>query len=114
MALADWESSAHDSRVLNDAVRIRRILPLFENWFYLGDAGYGLTRWRLTPFRGVRYHLKEWNAAAAANVLRLKEKELYNMRHLSPRNVIERTYGIVKARFPILRDMPSDVVVNKK
>ena len=112
MALAGWESSAHDSRVLNDAVRIRRILPLFENWFYLGDAGYGLTRWCLTPFGDVRYHLNEWNAAAAANVLRLNEKELYNMRHSSLRNVIERTYGIVKARFPILRDMPSGYSLN--
>ena len=55
MALAGWEGSAHDARVLNDAVRVRRILPLFENWFYLGDAGYGLTRWCLTPITLVTF-----------------------------------------------------------
>lgn len=27
--------------------------------FDLGDAGYGLTTEVMTPYRGVRYHLKE-------------------------------------------------------
>ena len=70
VAVTGWEGSAHDARVLNDAVRVRRILPLFKDWFYPGDAGYALTRWCLTPFRGVCYHLKEWNAAAAAILCR--------------------------------------------
>ena len=94
------------ARVLTDAVRVHRIVPQHNGWFYLGDAGYGLTLWCLTPFRGVRYHLKEWEAAIAANILPKNAKELYNMRHSSLRNVIERIYGVVKARFPILRDMP--------
>jgi hypothetical protein len=34
-------------------------------------------------------------------------QELYNLRHSSLRNVIERTYGAVKSKFPILRTMTS-------
>lgn len=106
MALAGWEGSAHDARVLNDAVQVRKLLPLFDSWYYLGDARYGLTPWCLTPYCGVRYNLREWDSAALANILPVNAKELFNMRHSALRNVIDRTYGSVKARFPILRVMP--------
>jgi hypothetical protein len=33
-------------------------------------------------------------------------KELYNLRHASLRNVIERTFGVSKKRFKILKDPP--------
>jgi hypothetical protein len=56
--LAGWESSAHDGLVLNDA--LNKGFPIREGKFYLGDAGYGLKPYLLTPYRGVRYHLKEW------------------------------------------------------
>ncbi|XP_062100555.1 uncharacterized protein LOC133806473 [Humulus lupulus] len=35
------------------------------------------------------------------------KKELFNYRHSSLRNVIERCFGVLKARFPILKQMPS-------
>ena len=56
-ALTGWEGSAHDSRVLHDAKL--RGFPLFPGKYYLGDAGYALSWHVLTPYRGVRYHLKE-------------------------------------------------------
>lgn len=31
--------------------------------YYLADAGYGIQTGILPPYRGVRYHLKEWVAA---------------------------------------------------
>ena len=43
MSTAGWEGSAHDACVLNDAVRTRLILPLYDGWFYVGNSGYGLT-----------------------------------------------------------------------
>ena len=112
IALAGWEGSAHDARVLHDAAVVRRILPLYDGWYYLGDAGYGLSLWCLTPFRGVRYHLSEWNAAIATNIFPQNARELFNMRHSKLRNVIERIYGVVKARYPILRDMPHGYDIN--
>jgi hypothetical protein len=70
----------------------------------LGDAGYGLSHGCLTPYRGVRYHLKEW---ARRDLRPQNKEELYNLRHSSLRNVIERIFGVLKKRFPILVVMPS-------
>lgn len=60
--------------------------------------------WCLVPYRGVRYHLKEW---ARGNRKPLNAKELFNLRHSSARNIIERVFGILKKRFPILELMSS-------
>ena len=98
--LAGWEGSAHDSRVLDDArMKGLHILP---GRFYLGDAGYALSWKVLTPYRGVRYHFKEW---AQGNRRPQNAKELYNLRHSALRNVIERIFGVVEKRFPILVEM---------
>jgi len=51
----------------------------------------------ITPYSGVRYHLKEYSRRGPQNA-----KELFNLRHSSLRNVIERTFGILKIRFPII------------
>lgn len=74
--LTGWEGSAHDSRVLNDAKT--KGFALFAGKFYLGDARYALSTYVLTPYRGVRYHLKEWGLA---NQRPQNAKELYNYRH---------------------------------
>jgi DDE superfamily endonuclease len=55
--LAGWEGSAHDGKVLNDALDKGFIIP--DGKYYLCDAGYGLRKGCLTPYRGVRYHLRE-------------------------------------------------------
>ncbi|XP_072087167.1 protein ALP1-like [Arachis hypogaea] len=65
--------------------------------FYLGDAGFMLKPGILTPYRGVRYHLKEYSVRKLQN-----PKELFNHRHSSLRNVIERSFGVLKKRFPII------------
>jgi hypothetical protein len=36
--------------------------------YYLTDAGYANTPWRLTPYRGVRYHLHEWSKSGSRYV----------------------------------------------
>jgi hypothetical protein len=100
--LCGWEGSAYDSRVLNDAKT--KGLPLPPGKFYLGDAGYALSWTCLTPYRGVRYHLKEW---ALGNRKPQNMKELYNLRHSSLRNAIERIFAVVKKRFPIIVTMRS-------
>lgn len=55
--LAGWEGSAHDVKALNNSFERGFNIPTGK--YYLGDAGYGLSLKVLTPYRGVRYHLKE-------------------------------------------------------
>uniref|UniRef100_A0A2N9HGQ6 DDE Tnp4 domain-containing protein n=1 Tax=Fagus sylvatica TaxID=28930 RepID=A0A2N9HGQ6_FAGSY len=51
----------------------------------------------IAPYGGVRYHLKEYSTHPPQNA-----KELFNLRHASLRNVIERAFGVLKKRFPII------------
>jgi DDE superfamily endonuclease len=55
----------------------------------------------LTPYRGVRYHLKEWSQIQ--NAKPADYQVLFNLRHSSARNVIERAFGVIKRRFQILK-----------
>ncbi|GJU90063.1 ALP1-like protein [Tanacetum coccineum] len=66
--------------------------------YYLCDAGYTNGEGFLTPFRGQRHHLNDWSNPPTT------AKELYNKKHSSTRNVIERCFGLIKARWAILRD----------
>lgn len=62
--LAGWEGSAHDARVLADACGKKRgAFTVPRGRYYLGDAGYANSDKILSPYRGVRYHLKEWDKA---------------------------------------------------
>lgn len=101
--LTGWEGSAHDGRVLEDAKT--KGFPHVQGKFMLGDCGYALSSTVLTPHRGVRCHLKEFQAANAGGPR--NAKELFNLKHSSLRNVVERSFGVIKKRFPILVVMPS-------
>ena len=69
----------------------------------IADAGYGLERTVLTPFRGIRYHLRERNDPLAQRGKKPKNRfELFNLRHALFRNVVERTIGVWKARWRVL------------
>ncbi|CAN6472268.1 unnamed protein product [Victoria cruziana] len=79
--MAGWEGSASDSRVLYSA---------------LDDP--------TDPFiipRGHRYHMSEFNVPGARTI-RTKE-ELFNHRHSSLCTTVERIFGLLKGRFPILK-----------
>ncbi|XP_026396375.1 uncharacterized protein LOC113291008 [Papaver somniferum] len=69
--------------------------------FYLGDAGFANMPQFITPYRGVRYHLKEFGGNRPKCA-----KELFNLRHASLQNAIERAIGILKRRFTILQLQP--------
>ncbi|KAK5785683.1 hypothetical protein PVK06_040290 [Gossypium arboreum] len=101
--LAGWEGSAHDSRILSDALSRPRGLriPEGKGKYYLADAGYGIRNGYITPYRGVRYHLKEFSDQGPENA-----KELFNLRHSSLRITIERVFGILKKRFRVLDAEP--------
>ncbi|XP_062094130.1 protein ALP1-like [Humulus lupulus] len=77
--VSGWEGSANDAQVL---------LECSTN----PDYGFPM------PLQGERYHLGQYT-----DLNPIGKKELFNYRHSSLRNVIER----LKARFPILKQMPS-------
>ncbi|XP_021722598.1 uncharacterized protein LOC110690080 [Chenopodium quinoa] len=83
--LPGWEGSAHDNRVLRDA--LSRKNPLRD------PQGF------LTPLRVQRYHLRIWKNGAQP----LYAEEYFNMKHSQARNVIERCFGLLKMRWGIRR-----------
>ncbi|XXG73622.1 hypothetical protein AAC387_Pa07g2509 [Persea americana] len=102
---AGFEGSANDQKVLSDVLQNRGIynLQVPEGKYFLVDAGYGNRRGFIGPYRGTQYHLKEFGAQALAP---RTASELFNLRHAKLRNVIERTFGLWKERFPILTHIP--------
>ncbi|XLS66089.1 hypothetical protein HN51_026063, partial [Arachis hypogaea] len=92
-----WEGTASDSKVLKSALSRDDRLKIPKGKFYLGDAGFMLKHALITPYRGVRYHLKEFAGREPENAY-----ELFNLRHSSLRNVIERSFGVLKKRFAII------------
>ncbi|XP_060671942.1 uncharacterized protein LOC125424111 isoform X2 [Ziziphus jujuba] len=100
-----FEGTANDSRVFLDAItRSENKFPLpKEGEYYVVDSGFPCTMGFLPPFRGERYHLQEYHGRGRQP---RGPKELFNYRHSSLRNVIERCFGVLKARFRILKMMP--------
>ena len=63
------------------------------------DAGFTNCDFILSPYRGTRYHLKEWERSKARPKI---TKEVFNLRHAQLRNIVERVFGVLKERFKIL------------
>ncbi|KAE8237926.1 hypothetical protein A4X03_0g9004 [Tilletia caries] len=95
--LSGWEGSAADSGLWQKALENGLRLPAGK--MLLGDSGFPLSPHLLIPYRGVRYHLKEYSAGTKNP---RNAKELYNRRHAGARSVIERIFGVLQARFKIL------------
>ncbi|XP_028080060.1 uncharacterized protein LOC114281708 [Camellia sinensis] len=75
----------------------------YRDKYYVVDSGYTNMPGFLSPYRGERYHLNEFRIQHRQPK---NKKQMFNYRHSSLRNVIKRCFGVLKARFPILRDMP--------
>nr|GMC67906.1 protein ALP1-like [Ipomoea batatas] len=78
--------SAHDSKLLSDSLSRRNGLKVPQ-----------------APYRGVRYHLQDFVGQGRDPE---NDVELFNLRHASLRNVIERIFGIFKSRFTIFKSAP--------
>ncbi|OAY69627.1 hypothetical protein ACMD2_17294 [Ananas comosus] len=95
-----WEGSAANMRVLWWACD-RGGFTVPDGKFYLVDLGYANTDRFLAPYRGERYHLSQFDSTTRARTHR-NPKDLYNHRHAQLRNVVEKTFDILKKRFKIL------------
>lgn len=83
---AQWPGSVHDSRILRRS-GIPEILQRYRGEAVLiADAGYALTPWLMTPFKNPRNDMER----------------NYNRVHAENRVIIERLFGQLKRRFPIL------------
>lgn len=87
-ALFGAEGCGSDSSVFKSAIKY---IHWLQDGFLIGDAGYGLSTYLLTPYRGVRYHLKEFGLGSE----RPKNfKELFNLRHAIFRYLLNYLYII--------------------
>lgn len=83
---AQWPGSVHDGRIWRNSA-IQQVLKTYDgSACLLGDSGYGISPWLMTPIETVH------NA----------QEQLYNITHAQERVVIERVFGQLKQRFPIL------------
>ncbi|XP_055811524.1 uncharacterized protein LOC129881168 [Solanum dulcamara] len=100
-----WEGSATDSRVLRAVLDDpdQNFPPIPEGKYYLVDTGYVNMDGFIAPFPGIRYHLPEYRGA---NLLPRNANELFNHRHASLRNAIQKSFDVLKTRFPILKLAP--------
>ncbi|XP_023888121.1 uncharacterized protein LOC112000257 [Quercus suber] len=76
---------------------------ILVGFYYLVDSGYPIGASFLPPHKATRYHAQEFRRRSTRQPK--LGKELFNYRHSSLRMVIERAFGVLKARFPILSNM---------
>ncbi|XP_070006821.1 uncharacterized protein [Nicotiana sylvestris] len=109
-AWAEWEGEVHVSRIFGEALRRPDNFPRpIENKYYLVDAGYPHMKGYMAPYKGdnVRYHLAQFRRGATRQLREPRGRiEKFNYLHSSCRNIVERTFGVWKARWSMLRDMP--------
>jgi DDE superfamily endonuclease len=96
--LARWEGSAHDAQVLSNA-QVAHSFTTPKGKYWLRDARYRNSEFVIAPYRRVKYHLKE---VKQSNQKPENAKELFNLRHSSLRNVVERIFGVLKRQWQIL------------
>ncbi|KAH0705816.1 hypothetical protein KY289_010892 [Solanum tuberosum] len=94
------DGSATDGRVLRDVVVQHNGLKIPEGNYYLCDGGYMNGKGFLSPYRGYRYWLRDWQGENPPPRCR---EELFNIKYARAHNVIERAFGLLERRWGILR-----------
>ncbi|ENN77842.1 hypothetical protein D910_12254, partial [Dendroctonus ponderosae] len=85
--VASWHGSIHDAIIFNNSkVKNEFENNLFRNSILLGDEGYNIRPYLLTPLQ------------QPAN----RAEQLCNESRIRTRNITERLFGICKRRFPVL------------
>lgn len=85
--VARWPGSVHDSTIFNNSnMKDLMQAETFGKCCLLGDRGYGLKNYLLTPLANPQ----------------TDAERLYNESQIRTRNVVERTFGVWKRRFPCI------------
>lgn len=85
--VARWPGSVHDSRIFQNSRLCADLEAGFNpSYHLLGDSGYALKTYLLTPVP---------NPSDA-------HEEAYNYAHAATRNTVERAFGVLKRRFSYL------------
>lgn len=81
-----FPGSTHDAFILQSSSLPECVANLEDDGWLLGDSGYPLKEWLMTPVTNPR----------------TGQERRYNSSHCKTRNVIERAFGVLKARFRYL------------
>lgn len=111
--LPSWWGSAANGCVFDNAWW--ESLAILPGTYFLADAGFPTCDVLIIPYKGERYHLKEWGNVLQKYlfiynfeittdfVIRPRNyKELYNLRHPQAQNVVEHIFGVVKQQFHLM------------
>ena len=71
--------------------------------FYLVDSGYPNRPGYLASYKGTKYHLSEFRNGPMPKGI----KETFNFPLSSLRNIVERSFGVLKMKWRILLKVPS-------
>jgi nuclease HARBI1 len=82
-----WPGSCHDSFIFDNSLIRAKLETSPLNGYLIGDSGYACRRYLLTPVSNPK----------------TPQEIRFNNSHISARNAIERTNGILKRRFPCLK-----------
>ena len=80
--VARWPGSTHDARILRESALHREFEAGRGNGILLGDSGYPLKRWLMTPVIAAR----------------TAQEQTYNNKYAQIRNIVERCIGVLKRR----------------
>lgn len=94
-----WPGSAHDSTVFKSTDLYAQLRQDAGRGHLLGDAGYALEPFLMTPFRRNALESSQISAQVSA------QRKIYNKRHCSTRNIVERVFGCWKNKFTCLKDI---------
>lgn len=94
--------AAHDMAVFREVVNNSDHFPHPPpGKYYLVDSGYPLREGYMCPYRKTRYHLKQFDTKGPENL-----HEIFNYHHSCLRNVVERSFGVLKSKWQILKGIP--------
>ncbi|XP_050897621.1 uncharacterized protein LOC127104478 [Lathyrus oleraceus] len=98
-ALCGWEGYVHDAKILMDTLRKPNLRFPYPTKY----SGYPSLKGFLAPYKNARYHLTHSRLAPGFR----SRNENFNYYHSCLKSVIERTFGVVKARWKVLQEIPN-------